>query len=161
MISLSSYLKIGNEYTFTFESGEWFFLEGTSGIRQALAERMANVGQIVKVDRGWFSDRYIVTVIPTDEVTLETWLSAFDSSWRDMGFDSINFMSIEGGTSSSEPGGIVGVIPEVTQIVGHTVGGTLSETIKPLLPYLIIGLVVYAGIGILPELIGSRHARSR
>lgn len=148
----SNYLSVGQQYVFTFESGEWFFLGGTGSIQSDLNERMANIGQVIGVTRGLFSDRYIVTVIPTDEVTLNTWISAFDASWKDMEYDNITFITAEGGLISSQPGGIKELLPDI----GGTVGQTVTGIIKPLFPYILIGIVVYVGIQSLPQFIGRR-----
>jgi len=153
----SDVLQVGNQYVFTFESGEWFFFDSTGDIQVGLNERMANIGAISSVIRGLFSDRYIVTVIPTDEVSLNTWLMAFDASWKDMGYDHITFITSEGGTVSTQPGGIVELIPNI----GGTAGRTVTEIIKPLFPYILIGIVVYAGIKMLPEIIQGRRSYRR
>ncbi len=144
----SEILGSGNSYVFTFSSGEWFFIHSPETIKVELAYRMANLGQIVGVTRSLFSDRYVVTVISTSNESLDSWLSAFDVSWRDMGWDTINFIMTEEGSISSEAGGISTVIPNI----GMTVGATVTEAIKPLFPYLLIGIVIYAGIGILPQI---------
>jgi hypothetical protein len=113
---------------------------------------MANLGQITSVTRSLFSDRYVVTILSTSNVSLVDWLSAFDVSWRDMGWDSIVFDMAEEGMISSQPGGVGELIPDI----GGVVGGTVVEIIKPLFPYILLGIVVYAGIQILPQFIHSR-----
>jgi len=148
----SNYLSIGQQYTFTWESGEWFFWDSTGEIQVALNERLANIGQVISVTRGLFSDRYIVTVIPTDEVTLNTWLMAFDASWKDMGYDSIIFITAEGGAISTQPGGISQVIPQV--------GDIAASTLKPFLPYALVFLGIYLAITLMPALSRRRHVRS-
>lgn len=149
----SNYLSIGQQYTFTFESGEWFFFDTTGSIQSDLNERLANIGQVISVTRGLFSDRYVITVIPTDEVTLDTWLMAFDSSWKDMGYDNIIFITAEGGTISTQPGGLSQVIPQVGDIVA---GG-----LKPMLPYALTFLGIYLAITMLPAILSRRqHVRS-
>ena len=145
----SEILSSGSSYVFTFSSGEWFFLHSPETIKVDLAERMVNLGQITSVTRNLFSDRYVVTVISVSNETLDSWLSAFDVSWRDMGWDTIVFDMAEEGTISSQPGGVGELIPEIS----GTVGQTITEIIKPLFPYILIGIVVYT---MLPRLIQRR-----
>ena len=153
----SNILSIGQTYSFTFESGEWFFFDNTGEIQAGLNERMANLGEIVSVTRSLFSDRYIVIVVPTNETTLGDWLSAFDVSWRDIGYDNIIFITAEGGILSTQPGGIAQVIPQV----GEVAASTLASTLKPLLPYALAFLGLYLAITMLPILTTRRrHARS-
>jgi len=149
----SNILSIGQQYTFTFESGEWFFLDTTGVIQADLNERMANYGEVISVTRGLFSDRYIVIVIPTVETTLDNWLSAFDSSWRDMRYDNIIFISAEGGTVSTQPGGIAEVIPQVGEVA--------VSMLKPILPYALLFLGVYLAITMIPVLTRRHYARSK
>ncbi len=151
----SEILGSGNQYVFTFTSGEWFFLHSTDTIRVDLADRMANLGQIMSVTRSLFSDRYVVTVLSTSNVSLADWLSAFDVSWRDMGWDSIVFDMAEEGMISSQPGGVSELIPDIGGTVGRTAGEIAAGAIKPLFPYILIGLAIYV---MLPQLI---HGRGR
>jgi len=149
----SDILQVGNQYTFTFESGEWFFFDTTGEIQAGLNERMANIGQVTSVVRGLFSDRYVVTVIPTDFVTLNTWLMAFDASWKDMGYDNIIFIASEGGTVSTHPGGIAQVVPQIGEVA--------ASTLKPLIPYAIVFMGIYLAITLLPTLTATKRRSYR
>ncbi len=149
----SNYLSIGQQYTFTWESGEWFFFDTTGSIQAGLNERLANIGQVISVIRGLFSDRYVITVIPTDKVTLDTWLMAFDSSWKDMGYDNVIFITAEGGTVSTQPGGISEVIPQIGEVA--------ASALKPILPYALVFLGLYLAITLLPTLSRRHYARSK
>jgi len=150
----SNILGTGQIYTFAFESGEWFFFDTTGTIQSGLRERMANYGEVISVTRGLFSDRYIVTVIPTVETTLNNWLSAFDTSWRDIGYDNIIFISAEGGTVSTQPGGIAEVVPQVGEVA--------VSAFKPIIPYALGFLAIYLVITLLPTITARRrYARSR
>jgi len=155
----SNILGAGNQYVFTFESGEWFFFGSVATIKQELAERMANFGDITGVSRGLFSDRYVVNAVPSVNVTLSDWLSAFDVSWRDMGYDNIIFVSAEGGFVSTQPGGISEIVGDVLPSLGSSVGSTVGEIIKPIFPYLLIGIALYAGINMFPKLLKSGVSR--
>ncbi len=149
----SNVLRIGQPATFTFESGEWFFFDTTGDIQAGLNERISNYGEIISVTRGLFSDRYIVTVVPVIETTVGNWLSAFDVSWRDMGYDNIIFISVEGGAVSTQPGGISQVIPQVGEVA--------VSALKPILPYALLFVGAYLAITMLPVLSRRRYARSR
>jgi len=149
----SNILSIGQTYSFTFESGGWFFWDVTGTIQAGLRERMANYGEIISVTRGLFSDRYVVTVIPTVETTVDNWLSAFDSSWKDMGYDNVIFITAEGGTVSTQPGGISEVVPQVGEVA--------LSALKPILPYALVFLGLYLAITMIPVLTRRRHVGSR
>ena len=149
----SNILRAGQPATFTFESGEWFFFDVTGAIQAGLNERMSNYGEVIKVTRSLFSDRYIVTVIPMTETTVGNWLSAFDASWRDMGYDNIIFISAEGGMVSAQPGGITEVIPQIGEVA--------VSALKPIVPYALGFLAIYLAITLLPTLSRRRYARSR
>ena len=152
----SDILGAGQTYTFTFQSGEWLFLGSTVDIQNSLSERMANYGQIVSVSRGLFSDRYIVTVIPTSNVSLADWISAFDVSWRDMGYDHITFITAEGGAVSTQAGGVVELAQQAGQQILTPITGAVATGLKPLLPYLLIGGGIYLLIILSPTLLSRR-----
>lgn len=152
----SDILGSGQTYTFTFESGEWLFLGSTSTIREGLAERMANYGQIISVSRGLFSDRYIVTVVPTSSVSLGDWLSAFDASWRDLGYDHITFVTAEGGAVSSQAGGVLEITQKAGQEILAPLGGAVASGLKPLLPYILGIAGIYFLIVLSPRLMSKR-----
>jgi hypothetical protein len=148
----SNILGAGQSYVFTFESGELLFLGSTSTIKDGLAERMANYGEVISVSRGLFSDRYIVTVVPTGSVSLSDWLSAFDVSWRDLGYNNITFVQAEGGLVSTQAGGVL----EITQKAGEEIlaplGGAVASGLKPFLPYILAVAGVYFLIVLSPRL---------
>ena len=150
ILLLSDILTAGNQFTFSFESGEWFFLGSTSTIRSGLAERMANFGEVISVVRGLFSDRYIVTVVPTVNATLNDWLSVFDVSWRDMGYDNITFVAAEGGVVSTQPGGLIEIMPQIGEIG--------VSALKPIVPYALGFLAIYLAIQMLPMLTARRKS---
>lgn len=142
VLSLNDTLAIGTPATFTFEESGWFFLfETESSILQGLQERMGNYGYVSSVSRPLFSDRWVVTINPVAQVTLSDWLSAFDASWRDMGY-TVTFIQAEGGSVSTQPGGVSQLLPSL----GTTIGETAQQIIKPLFTYILIGVAVYAGI---------------
>lgn len=153
----SDILGSGNTYNFTFASGEWLFLHGTATIQSQLQDRMSNLGQIVSVSRGLFSDHYVVTILSTSNESLDSWLSAFDVSWRDMGYNSITFVTSEEGVISTQPGGLTEILPSVGSTIGTTVGTAVQGLIQPIFKYVLIGIAVYAGIQMLPKMIARRR----
>lgn len=162
ILSSSDYLGIGQNYTFTFEKqgilGSLFVFDSDTDIQRGLQERMANYGSVVSVKRPLFSDRWVVIVNPSAQVSLEDWMSAFDASWGDMGY-SIAFIQAEGGTVSTRPGGSEEIIGQVSEEVLAPFGGATASLIKPIFPY-ILGIVgIYAAIQILPKLMMKRRMR--
>lgn len=131
---------MGKSVTFTFQKGGYFSFDFTSDttILQGLRERMANYGNVMSVSRPLFSNRWVVTVIPTVSVNVNQWWDAFDSSWKDMGYSDISFIQAEGGAISTLPGGLQQFVPEVTKPIGIAIGGGVGEIVKPLLPYILL-----------------------
>lgn len=137
-------LTPGKQYTFTFQKGGFFSFDFSSDadIIQGLKDRMGNYGEIVGVSRPFASNRWVVNVIPTVPVTVDQSVSAFDTSWKDMGYDNITFWRSESGIESTAPGGMSEVLPKAAEVIGGVTGKIfkpLVESIKPILPYLIIG----------------------
>lgn len=143
----SSVLRPRNEYVFTFEHGRIFEYRSDSWVLENLRDRMANYGDVISVNRPLFSSRYLVTVIPTLERSLAEWVSAFDSSWKDMGYGNAVFVMAEEGRVASEPGGVAQIIPEIPKLTG--------ELVKPVLPYALLLGVGYIMIKALPKIITS------
>ncbi len=148
VLSLDNTLSPGTPATFTFqESGWFFFFERASSILQGLRDRMGNYGDIISVSRPLFSDRWVIVITPTTQATLSDWLSAFDTSWKDMGY-TVTFIQAEGGIISTQPGGVTQILPSI----GTTIGETAQSIIKPIFTYVLIGIIVYAGIKTLPQI---------
>ncbi len=158
ILSMNDTLSSGTSATFTFETtgffGSFFAFVSETSILEGLRERMANYGNILSVTRYFLSDRFVVTVIPDTQVTLLDWLSAFDVSWRDMGWDNIAFIQAEGGTVSTQPGGVAQILPSIGSVIGTTAQGI----IKPIFTYVLIGIIVYVGVKTLPQMAKRRKA---
>jgi hypothetical protein len=68
-------------------------------------------------------------------------------------------MMAEGGSSSSNPGGIEGFTSYVGSSVGEGVANVISDTVKPVLPYVLIAVVAYAAIKLGPSIIQTAKRR--
>jgi hypothetical protein len=160
ILSSSDYLGIGQNYTFTFEKQGFFssvfVFDSDTDIQRGLQERMANYGSIVSLRRPLFSDRWIVVVTPSVLVTLENWISSFETSFADMGY-SIGFIQAEGGVVSTRPGGTLEVITEAGEDILTPLGQTAASAIKPLFPYILGAIGIYAVIMVLPRLAVKRR----
>ncbi len=161
ILSPSTILTPANEYVFTYSHGRFFEYNSDDWVRTNLRERMANYGNVVTADRALFSDRYVIRVIPFVAVTLNDWVAAFDASWQDMGYDNATLVMAETGAVSSQTGGVTELIPDIGSTVGSTVGTALSGAIKPLFSYILIGIIAYAGIMMLPQMIEAKGRRRR
>jgi hypothetical protein len=155
ILSMSDTLSPGTPATFTFQKsgilGSLFFFDSDASILQGLQDRMGNYGNMVSVSRPLFSDRWVIVVTPAAQATLSDWLSAFDVSWRDMGY-TVDFIQAEGGIVSTQPGGVSQILPSL----GSVIGTTAQEIIKPVFTYVLIGVIVYAGIKTLPQMMSRR-----
>jgi len=143
----SDVLLKNNEYIFTFEPklflGLFAFGINESQIRINLNERLANYGTVISVSRPFFSSNLLVRIIPSVNVSLQDWLNAIGVSLEDMGMEETSFIMAEGGTVSSQPGGVQELMPSIGTSIGSTIGAALSSAIQPLFPYLLIAGAVY------------------
>lgn len=141
-------LTPGQRYTFSFQKGGFFTFEFGSDaeILQGLRDRLGNYGEVISVSRPFFSNRWVVTVIPTTPVTVDQWTSAFEIAWQDMGYSNITFWRAESGEVSTAQGGISEVLPSVTGAIGKAVGEAVrpvGESLKPIMPYIVIGAGIF------------------
>lgn len=130
------------EYTFTFDSGNFFNLTSETAILTGLKKYLAPYGEILSVSRPLLSNRYIVVIIPKLAGSLPVWEGIMADAWKSTGFDSITMIQAEGGSRSTQPGGL----PQIGQQAGEAVGMTVKGIVSPLVPYLLIGLAGYLGI---------------
>jgi hypothetical protein len=138
-------LITGEKYTFTFSHGRIFEYRTADWVKERLTYFMQNWGDIILADRPLFSNRYIVVVVPKVQASLSQWLSAFDYSWKNMGYGSATLVLAEGGIGSSQPGGATQLIKGAAE----TAGETAAAVVKPLTPVLIIIAITALGITLL------------
>ncbi len=154
-------LRTGNEYIFTFEHGRIFEYRSDSWVEQNIRERIANFGQVISVKRPLFSNRYLITVIPTVDAPLSDWLNVFDVIWRDMGYGKASFLVAEEGRISTQPGGVIEIAKrtgeEILKPVTGTVGEAVATLVKPVFPY----VLVLGGVALLVWLGGPKIAKVR
>ncbi len=158
ILTMGSAPAVWQPVTFTFQKGGFFSFDFTSDITilQGLRDRISNYGDVISVSRPLFSNRWVVTVIPSTSVPVSQWWDAFDVSWRDMGYSDINFLQAEGGSVSTQPGGVSQVVqevvPDVAGSIGTAVSNIISPIVKPLLPYALIlgGIYLLFKVGV-PE----------
>jgi len=95
----------------------------------------------------------VIVIVPTMDVSVSDWVSAFDTSWKDMGYGGASLVQVEGGVVSTAPGGVQQILPEM----GTIVGTTAASILKPLLPYvLIVGVGYLLLVGVIPKMIAKK-----
>ncbi|MCL6542089.1 MAG: hypothetical protein K6T87_16150 [Roseiflexus sp.] len=141
-------LSPNNTYVFTFDHGRIFEYRSAEWVLENLRKRLSNYGYVVSVSRPIFSDRYSVVVMPSVSVSLENWLDAFDSSWKDMGYNNYTFIRAEEGEVTTQPGGLPQIIPSGAEVIGQTV----QQAVSPFIPYVLLlgGIYLLFKVGI-PE----------
>jgi hypothetical protein len=157
ILNLNNTLNADNQYVFTFTLGTWLFPPSEDSVKQQVQIDISNIAWVSKVNRPLFSDRYEIVIIPSDNLTLEQWLNVFDSVFKDMGYPDYTFVSAEGGSESSSPGGIEEILSDVGGVVGDTTASTAKAILTPLIPYIVIGGIIYLGILTLPTLLMKRR----
>lgn len=146
-------LKSGSQYTFTWAHGRFFEYNTEAWVKENLSYRLQNFGEVISATRPLFSDHWVIVIIPTTDVSVADWVSAFDASWKDMGYGGASFIQVEGGAVSTQPGGVQQIVPEA----GAIVGTTAASILKPLLPYVLIAGVGYLLlVGVIPKMIAGK-----
>lgn len=158
VISNSEVLKQGQVYTITFDSGKFLMISSPSSLRSELARLMQNFGTIISVERALFSNRFAVSVSPTSNSTLSAWLNAFDYSWKSMGYTDAKPILTEDAATSSAPGGITQVLTDTAGGVSSAVSDTMWATIKPMLPWIIGGVIALI---VLPPVVNNLFSARR
>ncbi len=158
MLSLTSTLKKGMPYTLTFDGRAVFNFAGVSSIKEDLAARLGDLGmgEVTDVSRALFSNYYAVTIIPAETMPLSDMVAAFVWVWPLVGFPDASFLSAEGGMESSQPGGMAELLPSVGKAVGETVSDTIGATLRPLVPYLVIGAAIVVVVVFWPRIVAGR-----
>jgi hypothetical protein len=145
----NSILRTGQPYTFTYAHGRIFEYNSQEWVQSQLAPLVSDLGSVYGVERPFFSDHYVITVVPSIDESLETWQGLFDYAWRQMGYNSATFVRAEGGTESTQPGGFEQVLPQVGEIS--------VSALKPILPYALVFLGIYVAITMLPTMMARRR----
>jgi hypothetical protein len=138
----SDQIKKGEKYSFTFDSGEFFVFSSEKSILDGLKKYLAPYADVLSVSRPLMSNRYIVVIVPKLSGSLPVWEGIFKDAWHSINFDEVTLLQAEGGTKSTQPGGL----PQVGIEIGGAVGEAAKGVVTPLAPYLLIGLVGYLGI---------------
>jgi hypothetical protein len=138
----SDILRSGQTFTFTYDSGAFFNFDSDTEVLNFLASYMSAFGTVQKVTRPLFSGRYVITVASSSNYTLYDWKNGLDAAFDANGFNDNAFVAVEGGTSSSEGGGISQIITDTAGGIATTTADTIGAVIKPLAPYLLAALAV-------------------
>lgn len=156
ILTSSAVLKAGERYTFTFDINKLLITASDIMIQTQLQYFMQNYGSISSVVRPLFSGRFVVVVVPKKDYFLSDWLSAFSYSWKNIpGFTGTTFLSAEGGTSATAPGGLPGLLKGA----GEQIQVTLPE-FPNLKSYLIWGGLLIVGVAVvIPMLTSQRGVR--
>lgn len=141
-------LKSGTYYTFTYDAG---FIIGvligtTDYILTRLRPVMQDFADIIKVDHAFLSKKFLVTIVPKVEMSLEEWINFFAYAWNQIGYKSTQFIQAESGITSTQPGGIKGGVTEIAKGTGEIITGGVTETLRSLTPVLIIGAIGLATV---------------
>lgn len=156
ILNLNDILGVNQQYVFTFTLGVSFFPPSSDSVKEELSVDLSNIGTVISVNRPLFSDHYEIVVVPSVDVPLSEWLSAFDVIFKWMDYPDYVFISAEGGAVSSAPGGIEEILIGAGEVVGGTTASTAKALLTPFMPYILIGGAIYVGILILPSLLSRR-----
>lgn len=142
-------LYFNSQYVFTFEASYkiFGFIPGWQSsevtVKKDLQERLQDA-TIISVNRGFGSGRYVIVMRPHYSYQLQYWLDVFDAIWRDAGYKS-EFVTIEQGETSSQPGGLQEVVHDTVSSVAVISSDALGTLVKNLWPYLLGIAVLGAG----------------
>lgn len=157
ILQTSDTLPAGKSAVFTIAEGRVFEYNSSDWVLSNLRDRISNFGDVVSVSRGLFSDRYVINVLPNGNYSLSDWISVFDSAFKDMGYNNATFWQAEGDViTSSAAGGITQAIGDILPSASSIVGSTVTSALKPLLPYILVGIAVFALIQVSPQFLRGR-----
>jgi len=143
-LPFDSILKTGEPTTFTYNSNTVLQLRSPSTIQESIARSIGRFGKIV-VSRPFGSSNFIVTVVPSADNRIALFRNGIESGLSNAGIKDFKFVESEGGTVSSQPGGLVSAASE---LIGDTTSGIstiLWKGVKPLLPWIILAGAGYIG----------------
>jgi hypothetical protein len=146
VLSGAQVLEVGQPYTFTFSFPWYSQYPSSSEAMSFLGSTLSGAANVISASRGLFSGNFVVTIVPTAaSLTVDDLVSAFSDAWKSAPWyiASPTFVQAEGGAISTQPGGVSQLLPEVTGEVGQVVGQSITAAIKPLLPYILLGVGGY------------------
>lgn len=145
VLSRDQILEIGQKYTFTFSFPWYSQYPSSSEAMSFLGASLSGAASVVNVSRGLFSGNFVVTIVPVTSLTMDEFISAFSDAWKNAPWyvASPTFIQAEGGAISTQPGGVSQFLPEVTGEVGQVIGQSITAAVKPLLPYILLGIGGY------------------
>jgi hypothetical protein len=146
-------LAQNNPVTFTYATNKVVDFQWPSTVEAKIRADMAPYGNVLKVDRGLFSGRYTITIVPQQDMAPSVWQDVLLNSFKAAGYPSASFVAMEGGTISTVSGGASEAISVSTKKIGTdivkpVVGGVVNiaeSALAPLTPFLLIGA---AGLGL-------------
>jgi len=146
-------LDTNRPVTFTYNINKTFDTSMPSTVQSKIQADMAPYGTVTKVDRGLFSGRYTITIIPMQSMDPSVWQYLLKNSLAKAGYPKATFVAMEGGTTSSVPGGSKQVIKVAAQKVGTDIVAPAVEgavyvaksAAGPLLPIVAVVLAGYLG----------------
>jgi hypothetical protein len=154
ILSRQQSLVPGQSYTFTFTFPWYSQYPSNSDAIRFLGASLSGIASIVSASRALFSSNYVVTIVPSTFLTVDEFVQAFSEAWESAPWYVANpdFVQVEDGVVSSQPGGIEEIVPTITGGVGETVSAGITAAVKPLLPYVLIGGGIYVLILFGPQL---------
>jgi hypothetical protein len=142
-----SILNAGSPYTFTYRSDSKLELRTVGTVQDAVQKVLGKYGSI-KVDSKLGSSNFIVTIIPNKDTKIALWRNGIEAAFANIGLQSFIFVESEGGLVSSKPGGIVAATTEILHDTTSAASSILWNTIKPLLPWVLLAGGAYIGFQI-------------
>jgi len=129
----SQKLGVNMLYTITYSSGNFFNLwrngkiDSDANVKQDISDRFLE-GTIIDVDRTAFSGRFAISFVPSVQHDLAYWKDTFQAILYDIGFPDAAYVTSEGGSESSQPGGAAQIASSATSAVKDTASSALDAT---------------------------------
>jgi hypothetical protein len=139
-----STLPKGQAVTYTYDSNTILQLTSVSALENTIKDTLSKYGSI-KVSRPFGSSHFIVTIVPNTNYSQKLFRNGIESSLDKNGIKDFRFLESEGGTVSSVPGGLVAATGDVLSSTTSGVSSILWRGVKPLLPWVIVGVLGYVG----------------
>lgn len=132
-------------YTFTYNTDKFIQTTFEETYQRWIKFYLSNWGNVINVKRAVGSSALSITVVPYFDATVSAWTSqAFPYAFASSQIDNPEayFVQVEGGSSTSDPGGLPGVVKEGAEGITDVVKGAIG----PIFPYLLIGSIALVAV---------------
>ena len=137
-------IPAGVPTTITYEIGD-FFKPSTSKMRDILRAGLSDYLENIEVDRGFFSGRYTITIVPSVIKPLNEWQNLITTTLASANYSSSYVTADIGKSKSSQAGGVKQVAVETAKATGEVIGIGATSAASNMMPLIALGAALFFG----------------